>query len=149
MPFFLSKASTITFENFLSHNKPNQHPLGCFPHHSSWNTCPIIRGIYIFLHEIFNRIVTDMDLNLESNKIDVVAEKHCSIGFVAKIIARRIVHCIRVTYLISKVLRRHRQLEMLVKAFLESMQHLITSRQTTRHPLLRWRVSFVIELFPF
>ena len=54
----LSKAFAIAFSIFLSHNKLNQHPLGCFPplfifeyvSHQPWP--------YIFLHGIFTRVVT-------------------------------------------------------------------------------------------
>lgn len=70
----------------------------------------------------------DMDLNLESKRIRVVAENHCSVGYVERIIAKRIVHCIRVENLIFIVLGRHKQLGMLDITFLGSMQHLVKSR---------------------
>lgn len=88
-------------------------------------------------------------MDLERNIIKVVLENHSSIVFVAKTITRRIVHYTRMEGHKSIVLRRHRQLKMLVKSSLKSMQHLITGRQIIRHPLLRWNVSSVIELFPF
>ena len=59
IPFCLLNALLISFVNFLNHKEPNEHPSGCFPHHLAWNTCPIICGIYIFLHGIFTRVVTE------------------------------------------------------------------------------------------
>jgi len=59
IPFFLFNALAIAFANFLNHKQPNENPLGCPAHHSAWNTCPIIHGIYIFLHGIFTRAVTE------------------------------------------------------------------------------------------
>jgi len=55
IPFFLFDALFIALVNFLSHKKPNEHPLGCLSQHSAWNMCPIIHGFYIFLHGIFTR----------------------------------------------------------------------------------------------
>ena len=57
--FFLFNSLSIAFANFLSHKQPNEHPLGCLSHHSARNTCHIIRGIYIFLHGIFTKVVTE------------------------------------------------------------------------------------------
>jgi len=54
----ISKALIIASTNFLSYNKLNEHQLGCFPHHSSWNTCPIIVALYIFTWN-FTRAVTE------------------------------------------------------------------------------------------
>ena len=34
----------IAFVNSLSHDHPNEHPLGCLAKHSAWNKCPIDRG---------------------------------------------------------------------------------------------------------
>jgi len=62
-----------------------------------------------------------MDLNLESNIITIVVGNHCSVGFVVRIIVRRIFHCTRVEDLRSIVLKRHKYLGMLVKSFLEFM----------------------------
>ena len=47
---FLSKSFSI----FLSRNKPSEHPLGCFSHHWTQNTCPITMALYIFTW-IFNQ----------------------------------------------------------------------------------------------
>ena len=66
-----------------------------------------------------------MDLSLESIIIKVVAENHCSVGFVSRIIIRRIIHCTRVVDLRTTVPRRCIQLGMLVITFLRSMKHLI------------------------
>lgn len=63
----------------------------------------------------------DMGLSLESDKIEVMVGDHCSAGFVAKIITRRIFHYINVAGLISIVLRRCKQLGMLAITFLEFM----------------------------
>ena len=51
----------------------------------------------------------DMDSNLESSRIEVMVRDHCSVGYVANIITRRIVHCTRVTGFISTVLRRRKR----------------------------------------
>ena len=90
-----------------------------------------------------------MGLSLKSGKITVVVGNCCNVGYVTKVIARRIFYCIKVEILRSTVHRRQRKLEMLGKEFLRCMQHLIRSRWIIRHPLLRWKVSSVIELFPF
>ena len=73
----------------------------------------------------------------------------CGVGIVEGIIAREIVHNIRVVGLRYIVCRRHKMLGMLVKAFLVSMQHWTTNRQTIRHLSLTWTVSFVSKLFLF
>lgn len=103
----------------------------------------------MWLLRILMRLRRDMDLILEISRIKVVIENHYSVGFVARIMVRRIVHCTNVANLKSIVLRRRKQLGMLVRAFFRFMQHLITSRKITRNPLLRWKVIFVINLFPF
>jgi len=59
IPLCLFNALAIAFANFLSHKHPNEHPLGCLSYHSAWNMCPIICGIYIFLHGIFTRAVRE------------------------------------------------------------------------------------------
>ena len=41
MTFFLSKAFSISFSNSFSHYDRNEHPLGFFSHHSSWNMFPL------------------------------------------------------------------------------------------------------------
>ena len=51
---------------------------------------------------------SDMDLSLESSKIRVVAENRCSVGYVARIIVRRLLYCIRVEDLKSIILMRHK-----------------------------------------
>jgi len=58
IPIYLFNAIAIASANFLSHKQPNEHTLGCPAHHSTWNMCPIIHGIYIFLHGIFTKVVT-------------------------------------------------------------------------------------------
>ena len=87
--------------------------------------------------------------DMEGSRLETVVRNHCNVGFVENITIRRIVHCIRVEERISTMLKRKILLEMLVITFLGSMQHLITTRRITRHPLLRWKVSYVIKLFPF
>lgn len=82
-----------------------------------------------------------MDLILETNRIRVVVENCCSVVFVTNIIAIRIIYCIRVAYLRSIVLMRHKYLGMWAREFLGSMPHLITSRRITKHTLLRREVS--------
>jgi len=47
IPLCLFNVLAIAFANLLIHKHPNEHPLGCLSHHSSWNKCPIICGIYI------------------------------------------------------------------------------------------------------
>jgi len=42
----------------LAINNEMNIPLGCLSQDSAWNMCPIIYGIYIFLHGIFTRDVT-------------------------------------------------------------------------------------------
>ena len=49
-----------------------------------------------------------MDISLERSKIKIVVENHCSVGFMVKTIARRIVHCIGVEDLRLTMLRRCR-----------------------------------------
>lgn len=62
-----------------------------------------------------------MDLSLESNKIEEIVGDSCIVGYVARIISRRIFHCMRVVDHRSIVLRRHKQLVMLDKEFLGHM----------------------------
>jgi len=62
-----------------------------------------------------------MGRSLQSSRIEVMVGDHCSIGYVENIITRRIVHCTRVADLKSIVLKRHRQLGMLVITFLGFM----------------------------
>jgi len=91
----------------------------------------------------------DMGRNLERNRTEVMVGDHCNVGYVAKIIARRIVHCTRVASLRSIALRRCKKLGTLVIKFLEFMQLWTTNRKIIRNPLLRWKVSFKAELFLF
>ena len=37
----------------------NEHRLGCFSHHSTWNTCPMTLVLY-FLHGFLTRAVTKL-----------------------------------------------------------------------------------------
>ena len=85
-----------------------------------------------------------MDLTLKSSRIRLVAKNHCSVGFVERIITRRIVSCITVIDLRFIVHRRHKLLGMLDITFLGSMHNLITSRKIMKNPLLRCKVSYVI-----
>lgn len=63
----------------------------------------------------------DMSRDLENIKTKVIVGDRCSIGYVAKIIVRRFFHCTGVVGLISIVIRRCKQLGMLVIAFLKFM----------------------------
>ena len=54
MPHVFPQHFSIAFANFLGHNNLNEHTLGCFPHHSSWNMCPMTVVLYIFTW-IFNQ----------------------------------------------------------------------------------------------
>ena len=46
----ISRCFSIAFANFVSHNKPNEHLLGCFLYYLSCNMCPMTLVLY-FLHE--------------------------------------------------------------------------------------------------
>jgi len=65
------------------------------------------------------------------------------------IIAGEIIYKIGVVGLKYIVHRMHRLLGLLVRAFLEFMQHWITNEKTIRHLSLRCMVKFMIELFLF
>jgi len=60
--------------------------------------------------------------NLKISRIEVIAEDHCSVGYVENIITRNIFHCTRVAGLISIVLRKRRLLGMWAIEFLGFMQ---------------------------
>jgi len=102
-----------------------------------------------FLRRSLMQLRNDMVPNLESSRIKVMIGYCYNVGFVAKSIARMIVHCTKVACHKCRVLERCRHLGMLVKEFLKTVQHLITCKRIIRHPLLRWKVSSVIKLFPF
>ena len=87
--------------------------------------------------------------NMERNRLDMVVENHCSVGYVARIIVRGIFCSIKVVDPRYIVLGRHIQLVMLVIEFLGSMQLWTIGRQIIRHLSLRWMVSFVIKLILF
>lgn len=53
-----------------------------------------VRKKIFLLKKGFVHQIRDMDLSLESNKIKVVEENHCSVGFLEKITTRRIAYCI-------------------------------------------------------
>jgi len=73
----------------------------------------------------------------------------CGVGFVEKIIPGETAHNSRVVGLRYTVHRRHRVLEMLVRVYHVFMQHWIKNRQSIRHLLLKWTISFLIKLFLF
>jgi len=75
--------------------------------------------------------------------------KPYSVGLVAIIITREIIHIIRVVDYRFTLLRRHRQLAMLDKLFLGLMRHWIIGRLIIRNLLSIWKVSFVIKFFIF
>ena len=91
----------------------------------------------------------DMGHSPESNIIEVMVGNNCNDGYVARIISIWIARHIRVVGLKSAVIMGCRQLGMLDRAFLRSMQHWITGRRITRQLLLRWKVRYMIKLFLF
>ena len=66
------------------------------------------------------QLIKEMDFNIRSIT-RVVAGSLCSVGLVARIITREIVHNIRVEKWIFIILRRHRYFGMLDKVFLGFM----------------------------
>lgn len=90
-----------------------------------------------------------MDLSMERRKIRVMTENSFNVGYVTRITTRRIACCTRVVDLRFIMLKRCKQLGILDKEFLGSMQHLITRKRITKLTLLIWKGTFVIKLFPF
>ena len=72
----------------------------------------------------------DMCHSLESSKLEVIVKHHYSVGYLAKIIVRRIFHCTREVGLRSIC---SKNLGMVVIEFLEFMRLWTTSRRITRH----------------
>lgn len=87
-----------------------------------------------------------MGHNLEGRKVKVMVRDSCSVGYMARKTSTGISHCIGVVGLKDIVHRKHKQFQMLDKAFLGSMQHWIIGRNFTRNILSRWTVSLVINL---
>lgn len=79
-----------------------------------------------------------MGHNLEGNKIKVMVRDSYRAGYVARSISKIVFHRIREVGLIYIVYKKRRQLGMLDKAFLESMQCWITSKWITRNILSIW-----------
>lgn len=94
------------------------------------------------------QLTKDMDFSLRS-RTRVMTASLCSVGLVARIITGDIFHKIKVVNLKFIVLKRHRQLGILGKIFLQFMQHWIIGRLIIKHLLSRWKVGFFIKLFIF
>jgi len=61
-----------------------------------------------FLTRISIQLRRGIGCNLESSRVEVMVEDYCRVGYVAKIIVRRIVHSTMEVGLIFIVLRRHK-----------------------------------------
>jgi len=72
-----------------------------------------------------------------------------SVGPMENIIAEDIIHNIKMADRRFTMLMMHRQWGMLGRIFHGFMQCWIIGRCSTSHLLLRWNVSFVINLFLF
>lgn len=75
-----------------------------------------------FLTRSLIQLRRDIDCSRERNILELMVEHRCSVGYVARIIARGIVHSIRVVDPRYIVLRMRRQLGMLDITFLGFIQ---------------------------